>query len=157
MFLLYHSDGCNTSETVFNWFYVNDLHTTHTVVCWVTARLLGTDRFDDSINQRGKLGVNQIGWHVGHGRRTRVGALQLFSHVAGQDVQLISSSAPIRLLSPSQAPNPPMLNSITLPVPHPQSIDYKINFSCSIFFLLCDENCYCSKWYCGNFSYFNTI
>jgi hypothetical protein len=37
MFLLYHSDGCNTSETVFYWCYVNDLHTTHAVVCWVTA------------------------------------------------------------------------------------------------------------------------
>jgi hypothetical protein len=37
MFLLYHSDGCNTSETVFHWCYVNDLHTTHAVVCWVTA------------------------------------------------------------------------------------------------------------------------
>jgi hypothetical protein len=36
MFLLYHSDGCNTSETVFQWCYVNDLHTTHAVVCWVT-------------------------------------------------------------------------------------------------------------------------
>jgi hypothetical protein len=38
MFLLYHSNGCNTSETVFYWCYVNDLHTTHAVVCWVTAR-----------------------------------------------------------------------------------------------------------------------
>jgi hypothetical protein len=28
MFLLYHSDRCNTSETVFHWCYVNDLHTT---------------------------------------------------------------------------------------------------------------------------------
>ena len=28
MFLLYHSEGCNTSETVFHWCYVNDLHTT---------------------------------------------------------------------------------------------------------------------------------
>jgi hypothetical protein len=37
MFLLYHSEGCNTSETVFHWCYVNDLHTTHAVVCWVTA------------------------------------------------------------------------------------------------------------------------
>jgi hypothetical protein len=37
MFLLYHSDGCNTSEMVFHWCYVNDLHTTHVVVCWVTA------------------------------------------------------------------------------------------------------------------------
>ena len=37
MFLLYHSDGCNTSETVFHWCYVNDLHTTRAVVCWVTA------------------------------------------------------------------------------------------------------------------------
>jgi hypothetical protein len=37
MFLLYHSDGCNTSEMGFHWCYVNDLHTTHTVVCWVTA------------------------------------------------------------------------------------------------------------------------
>jgi hypothetical protein len=36
MFLLYHSDGYNTSETVFHWCYVNDLHTTHAVVCWVT-------------------------------------------------------------------------------------------------------------------------
>jgi hypothetical protein len=38
MFLLYHSDGCNTSETVFHWCYINDLHTTHAVVCWVSAR-----------------------------------------------------------------------------------------------------------------------
>jgi hypothetical protein len=38
MFLLYHSDRCNTSETVFHWCYVNDLHTTHAVVCWVTTR-----------------------------------------------------------------------------------------------------------------------
>jgi hypothetical protein len=37
MFLLYHSDRCNTSETVFHWCYVNDLHTTHAVVCWVTT------------------------------------------------------------------------------------------------------------------------
>jgi hypothetical protein len=37
MFLLYHSDRCNTSETVFYWCYVNDLHTTHAVVCWVTT------------------------------------------------------------------------------------------------------------------------
>jgi hypothetical protein len=37
MFLLYHSEGCNTSETVFHWCYVNDFHTTHAVVCWVTA------------------------------------------------------------------------------------------------------------------------
>jgi hypothetical protein len=37
MILLYHSDGCNTGETVFHWFYVNDLHTTHAVVYWVTA------------------------------------------------------------------------------------------------------------------------
>jgi hypothetical protein len=40
MFLLYHSEGYNTSETVFHWCYVNDLHTTHAVVCWVTAVLL---------------------------------------------------------------------------------------------------------------------
>jgi hypothetical protein len=38
MFLLYHSDGCNTSETVFHWCYVNDLRTTHAVVCWVTTQ-----------------------------------------------------------------------------------------------------------------------
>jgi hypothetical protein len=37
MFLLYHSDRCNTSETVFHWCYINDLHTTHAVVCWVTT------------------------------------------------------------------------------------------------------------------------
>jgi hypothetical protein len=37
MFLLYHSDRCNTSEMVFHWCYVNDLHTTHAVVCWVTT------------------------------------------------------------------------------------------------------------------------
>jgi hypothetical protein len=37
MFLLYHSDGCNTSETVFHWCYVNDLHTTHVVVCWCSG------------------------------------------------------------------------------------------------------------------------
>jgi hypothetical protein len=37
MFLLYHSDRCNTSEMVFYWCYVNDLHTTHAVVCWVTT------------------------------------------------------------------------------------------------------------------------
>jgi hypothetical protein len=37
MFLLYHSDRCNTSETVFHWCYVNELHTTHAVVCWVTT------------------------------------------------------------------------------------------------------------------------
>jgi hypothetical protein len=37
MFLLYHSDRCNTSETVFHWCYVNDLHTTYAVVCWVTT------------------------------------------------------------------------------------------------------------------------
>jgi hypothetical protein len=40
MFLLYHSDGCNTSETVFHWCYVSDLHTTHAVVCWVTTTSL---------------------------------------------------------------------------------------------------------------------
>jgi hypothetical protein len=37
MFLLYHSDRCNTSETMFHWCYVNDLHTTHAVVCRVTT------------------------------------------------------------------------------------------------------------------------
>jgi hypothetical protein len=37
MFLLYHSEGCNTSETVFHWCYVNDLHTKYAVVCRVTA------------------------------------------------------------------------------------------------------------------------
>jgi hypothetical protein len=37
MFLLYHSDRCNTSEMVIHWCYVNDLHTTHAVVCWVTT------------------------------------------------------------------------------------------------------------------------
>jgi hypothetical protein len=37
MFLLYHSDRCNTSEAVFHWCYINDLHTTHAVVCWVTS------------------------------------------------------------------------------------------------------------------------
>jgi hypothetical protein len=37
MFLLYHSEGCNISGTVFHWCYVNDLHTTHAVVCWFTA------------------------------------------------------------------------------------------------------------------------
>jgi hypothetical protein len=37
MFLLYHSDRCNTSETVFHWCYINDLYTTHAVVCWVTT------------------------------------------------------------------------------------------------------------------------
>jgi hypothetical protein len=37
MFLLYHSDRCNTSEMMFHWCYVNDLHTTHAVVCWVTT------------------------------------------------------------------------------------------------------------------------
>jgi hypothetical protein len=36
MFLLYHSDRCNTSGMVFHWCYVNDLHTTHAMVCWVT-------------------------------------------------------------------------------------------------------------------------
>ena len=28
MFLLYHSEGCNTDGTVFHWCYVNDLSTT---------------------------------------------------------------------------------------------------------------------------------
>jgi hypothetical protein len=37
MFLLYQSDGCNTSEMVFHWCYVNDLHTTYAVICWVTT------------------------------------------------------------------------------------------------------------------------
>jgi hypothetical protein len=41
MFLLYHSDGCNTIERVFHWCYVNDLHTTHAVVCWVAAAEAG--------------------------------------------------------------------------------------------------------------------
>jgi hypothetical protein len=36
---LYHSDRCNTSETVFHWYYVNDLHTTHAMVCWVIRRI----------------------------------------------------------------------------------------------------------------------
>jgi hypothetical protein len=44
MFLLYHFDRCNTSETVFHWCYVNDLHTTHPVVCWVTTRTSTTCR-----------------------------------------------------------------------------------------------------------------
>jgi hypothetical protein len=29
---------CTTSETVFHCCYVNDLHTTHAVVCWVTTK-----------------------------------------------------------------------------------------------------------------------
>jgi hypothetical protein len=37
MFLLHHSEGCNTSEILFHWCYINDLHTTHAVVYWVTA------------------------------------------------------------------------------------------------------------------------
>jgi hypothetical protein len=37
MFLLYHSDRCNSSEMVFHWCYVNELHTTHALVCWVTT------------------------------------------------------------------------------------------------------------------------
>jgi hypothetical protein len=37
MFLLYHSDRCITSEMVFHCCYINDLHTTHAVVCWVTT------------------------------------------------------------------------------------------------------------------------
>jgi hypothetical protein len=37
MFVLYHSEGCSTSDTMFHWCYVNDLHNTHEVVCWVTA------------------------------------------------------------------------------------------------------------------------
>jgi hypothetical protein len=37
MFLLYHFDRHNTSGTMFHWCYVNDLHNTHAVVCWVTT------------------------------------------------------------------------------------------------------------------------
>jgi hypothetical protein len=39
MFLLYHSDRCNTSGMVFHWYYINNLHTTHAVVRWVTTDL----------------------------------------------------------------------------------------------------------------------
>jgi hypothetical protein len=41
MFLLYHPEGYNTSETVFHWCYVNDLRTTHVVVCRVTTFSVG--------------------------------------------------------------------------------------------------------------------
>jgi hypothetical protein len=37
MFLLYHFDLCNTSGAMFHWFYVNDVHTTHVVVCRITT------------------------------------------------------------------------------------------------------------------------
>jgi hypothetical protein len=47
MFLLYHPDRCNTSEMVFHWCYVNDLHTTHAVVCWVTT---GGERWSSATN-----------------------------------------------------------------------------------------------------------
>jgi hypothetical protein len=67
MFLLYHSDQCNTSETVFHWYYVNDLHTTHVVVCWVTrvgirakALTLGLKIF----NRRPVGSVVTIGSHL---------------------------------------------------------------------------------------------
>jgi hypothetical protein len=43
MFLLYHSDRCNTSEVVFDWCSVNDLHTTHAVVCWVTTLIIRSE------------------------------------------------------------------------------------------------------------------
>jgi hypothetical protein len=36
MFLLYHSDRCKTSGTLFHLCYINDLHTTYVVVCRVT-------------------------------------------------------------------------------------------------------------------------
>jgi hypothetical protein len=51
MFMLYHSDGCNTSETVFHWCYVNDLHTTHAVVCWVTARDVGRAKLPSTLKE----------------------------------------------------------------------------------------------------------
>jgi hypothetical protein len=35
---IYYSDGCNTNGTMFHWYYVNELHTTHVVVCQVTTR-----------------------------------------------------------------------------------------------------------------------
>jgi hypothetical protein len=61
MFLLYHSDRCNTSETVFHWCYVNDLHTTHAVVCWVTTLCLPLGLIHDTreavIANRTKVGV----------------------------------------------------------------------------------------------------
>jgi hypothetical protein len=44
---LYHSDGCNTSETVFHWCYVNDLHTTHAVICWVTHNQAAVDKREE--------------------------------------------------------------------------------------------------------------
>jgi hypothetical protein len=49
MFLLYYSDGCNTSETVFHWCYVNDLHTTHAVVCWVTTTSQPCDEIQEDL------------------------------------------------------------------------------------------------------------
>jgi hypothetical protein len=58
MFLLYHSDRCNTSEMVFHWCYVNDLHTTHTVVCWVTT-LHQAIRFTGLVHSSFRLMLHQ--------------------------------------------------------------------------------------------------
>jgi hypothetical protein len=76
MFLLYHSDGCNTTETVFHWCYVNDLHTTHAVVCWVTAptltpiipRSLSLMDCVDTSDDKDKISEMEISMSSLHGR-----------------------------------------------------------------------------------------
>jgi hypothetical protein len=58
---LYHSDRCNTSETVFHWCYVNDLHTIHAVVCWVTTLPLSRPQEEAStVRLRCRVGVGSI-------------------------------------------------------------------------------------------------
>jgi hypothetical protein len=54
MFLLYHSDRCNTSETVFHWCYINGMHSTHAVVCWVTTLAIA-----DSIARRARASASK--------------------------------------------------------------------------------------------------
>jgi hypothetical protein len=67
MFLLYHSDGCNTSEMVFHWCYVNDLHTTHVVVCWVTTEMVmetdGDSSGGTSPSRQGAGTETSISWN----------------------------------------------------------------------------------------------
>jgi hypothetical protein len=69
--MLYHSEGCNNSETVFHWCYVNDLRTTHTVVCWVTASTTAVDR-DVSGKLIGYLGFSRWGVFIGEGASSEV-------------------------------------------------------------------------------------
>jgi hypothetical protein len=87
MFLLYYSDR-NTSETVFHWCYVNDLHTTHVVVCWVTTwtrkfswRLCSASESMMTTSYASQIARDYMGSHRFRNAWPPYGALHMDHHV----------------------------------------------------------------------------